>query len=306
MPALLEAMWAHLAARQAERHVAGVHADAPCDESRRHPRRHVRPDPLRAPRGGFGRGNRTAFDRVHVVPSNMPWHRRPPAARVIIASRWCLWRWLGGKAGARPISNCGATRGRTRRTLQKLHGRGYTPDELFFVIGADAFRESRAGSTIRPSSITRFRRGPRPGHRIAEAAAASARTRWPDGPSTGTTPAATTRQSFCSTRRRRLSWTRSASAAFEVNRSPASFPTRCGNTLNSTSFTRPQRRNAARAMHRRRPRQAGCMAKTRTAPKTARLPKSIEAAIRAAEGQQGSRSSSCWICEKHRASPISS
>jgi len=56
--------------------------------------------------------------------------------------------------------------------------------------------------------------------------------------------------------------------------------------LNSTSFTRPSRRNAARAMPRRRPRQAGCMAKSERRPKTTRLPKSIEAAVRAAEDKK--------------------
>ena len=80
--------------------------------------------------------------RLYVMPSNMPWHRRAPKASAFhrfamvslaVAGRQ---RWRASDLELR-----GEGDSYTARTLQKLHGRGYAPHELFFIVGADAFLE---------------------------------------------------------------------------------------------------------------------------------------------------------------------
>jgi nicotinate-nucleotide adenylyltransferase len=80
--------------------------------------------------------------RVYVMPSNMPWHRRPPKASVFHRFAMVSLAVAGRKGWrAADLELRGDGESYTFRTLQKLHGRGYTPDELFFILGADAFRD---------------------------------------------------------------------------------------------------------------------------------------------------------------------
>jgi nicotinate-nucleotide adenylyltransferase len=79
---------------------------------------------------------------VHVLPSNVPPHRPQPVAsafhRFAMASLAVAgtdgWR-------ASDLELRMATPSYTMHTLRCYHQRGYAPDELFFLIGADAFRE---------------------------------------------------------------------------------------------------------------------------------------------------------------------
>jgi nicotinate-nucleotide adenylyltransferase len=79
---------------------------------------------------------------VHVLPSNVPPHRAQPVAsafhRFAMASIAVAdaegWR-------ASDLELRMATPSYTMHTLRCYHQRGYAPDELFFLIGADAFRE---------------------------------------------------------------------------------------------------------------------------------------------------------------------
>src|SRR5512138_1159704 len=79
---------------------------------------------------------------------------------------------------------------------------------------------------------------------------------------------------------------RSGIGGCAASRSPDSYPIPCGNTLNSTAFTRQRQRRRERAPTRPHPRRAGCMARTERRQKTMRLPKAIEAAVRAAEDKK--------------------
>ncbi len=80
--------------------------------------------------------------RLYVMPSNMPWHRRPPKASAFHRfAMVCLA--VAGRRGwrAADLELRGEGDSYTARTLEKLHGRGYAPGELFFIVGADAFFE---------------------------------------------------------------------------------------------------------------------------------------------------------------------
>lgn len=80
--------------------------------------------------------------RIYVMPSNMPWHRRAPKASAF--HRFAMVSLaLSGRKGwrAADLELRGDGESYTFRTLQKLHGRGYAPDELFFIVGTDAFRD---------------------------------------------------------------------------------------------------------------------------------------------------------------------
>src|SRR4029453_6897118 len=97
--------------------------------------------------------------------------------------------------------------------------------------------------------------------------------------------------------RRRFQELRSARAARQVNRSTVSSHRSSSNTLSSMDFTPRRRRGAVPATRRRRPRQAGCMAKTEkketslVPPKPrsgggGRLPSQVDRALKAADGKQ--------------------
>ena len=65
--------------------------------------------------------------------------RTPPR---FTALRWRRWWSRTTRTGAPPISSCAVRRpSYTAVTLQQFHDRGYSPSELFFIIGADAFAE---------------------------------------------------------------------------------------------------------------------------------------------------------------------
>jgi nicotinate-nucleotide adenylyltransferase len=80
--------------------------------------------------------------RMFIIPSNVPPHRPQPKASsfhrfamvaLTVAGR-PGWRASDLELRAEPPSY-------TSSTLEQFHDRGYKPDELFFVIGADAFTE---------------------------------------------------------------------------------------------------------------------------------------------------------------------
>jgi nicotinate-nucleotide adenylyltransferase len=82
------------------------------------------------------------FDRMLVIASNIPPHRPQPFAspyhRFAMTAMAVADRpgWIADDLELR----VGAP-SYTSGTLTQLHARGYTPEELFFVIGADAFAE---------------------------------------------------------------------------------------------------------------------------------------------------------------------
>jgi len=82
------------------------------------------------------------FDRMLVIASNIPPHRPQPFAspyhRFAMTALAVADRpgWIADDVELR----VGAP-SYTSGTLTQLHTRGYTPEELFFVIGADAFAE---------------------------------------------------------------------------------------------------------------------------------------------------------------------
>jgi len=78
--------------------------------------------------------------RIYVMPSNLPWHRRPPKASPFHRFAMVSLAVAGRKGWrAADLELRGDGESYTYRTLQKLHGRGYAPEELFFIVGADAF-----------------------------------------------------------------------------------------------------------------------------------------------------------------------
>jgi len=80
--------------------------------------------------------------RIYVMPSNLPWHRRPPKASAFHRFAMVSFAVAGRKGWrAADLELRGDGESYTYRTLQKLHGRGYAPEELFFIVGADAFAD---------------------------------------------------------------------------------------------------------------------------------------------------------------------
>ena len=79
--------------------------------------------------------------RLYVMPSNLPWHRRPPKASAFHRFAMVSIAVSGRKGWRAADLELRGDESYTFRTLQKLHGRGYAPEELFFIVGADAFRD---------------------------------------------------------------------------------------------------------------------------------------------------------------------
>ncbi|HZT77807.1 MAG TPA: nicotinate-nucleotide adenylyltransferase [Vicinamibacterales bacterium] len=79
---------------------------------------------------------------VHVLPANVPPHRPQPVASAfhrfamaaLAVAGVKAWRVSDLELRMPPPSY-------TAHTLRHYHARGYAPDELFFVLGADAFQE---------------------------------------------------------------------------------------------------------------------------------------------------------------------
>jgi nicotinate-nucleotide adenylyltransferase len=106
-----------------------------------------------------------------VVTSNVPPHRPPPAASSY--HRFAMVALaVAGRSGwrASDLELRDNARSFTSTTLQKLHGQGYTPGELYFIIGADAFADIMSWVDY-PAILdyAHFVVVARPGHRIAEA-----------------------------------------------------------------------------------------------------------------------------------------
>jgi len=114
----------------------------------------------------------TALDLTEllVVTSNVPPHRPPPAASSY--HRFAMVALaVAGRSGwrASDLELRDNARSFTSTTLQKLHGQGYTPGELYFIIGADAFADIMSWVDY-PAILdyAHFVVVARPGHRIAE------------------------------------------------------------------------------------------------------------------------------------------
>jgi len=108
---------------------------------------------------------------VLVIPSHVPPHRPPPVAssyhRFAMVSLAVAGR-LGWRASDLELRD--NARSFTFATLQKLHGQGFAPGELFFIIGADAFTDIMNWVNY-PAILdyAHFAVVARPGHRIADA-----------------------------------------------------------------------------------------------------------------------------------------
>jgi nicotinate-nucleotide adenylyltransferase len=82
------------------------------------------------------------LQRIVVVPSHIPPHRPQPMASAY--HRFAMVSLaVAGNAGwrASDLELRHAAPSYTTETLAKFHERGYAPDELFFVVGADSFAE---------------------------------------------------------------------------------------------------------------------------------------------------------------------
>ena len=106
-----------------------------------------------------------------VMTSNVPPHRPAPVASSY--HRFAMVSLaVAGRASwkASDLELLDSARSFTSTTLQKLHGQGYAPAELFFIIGADAFAEITSWIDY-PALLdyAHFAVVARPGHRIAEA-----------------------------------------------------------------------------------------------------------------------------------------
>jgi nicotinate-nucleotide adenylyltransferase len=106
-----------------------------------------------------------------VVTSNVPPHRPPPAASSY--HRFAMVSLaVAGRPGwrASDLELRDTARSYTSTTLQKLHGQGFAPAELYFIIGADAFADIMSWVDY-PAILdyANFAVVARPGYRIAEA-----------------------------------------------------------------------------------------------------------------------------------------
>jgi nicotinate-nucleotide adenylyltransferase len=101
-------------------------------------------DPFHVGHLAVARAARAALqlDEVRIVPSNVPPHRSPPGAssyhRFAMAALG-----VAGDAGLLVDDIEMALDGPsfTATTLARFHEKGFTPSQLFFIVGADAFAE---------------------------------------------------------------------------------------------------------------------------------------------------------------------
>ena len=105
-----------------------------------------------------------------VITSHVPPHRPPPVASSY--HRFAMVSLaVAGHTGwqASDLELRDSARSFTSTTLQKLHGLGYEPAELFFIIGADAFADIMNWVDY-PAILdySHFAVVARPGHRIAD------------------------------------------------------------------------------------------------------------------------------------------
>jgi nicotinate-nucleotide adenylyltransferase len=101
-------------------------------------------DPIHAGHLDLGSAaqNGLGLSRVFVIASNIPPHRPQP-----FASSYHRFAMVALAVSGRPgwrasdLELRGEAPSFTTATLQRFHGRGYGPTELYFLIGADAFAE---------------------------------------------------------------------------------------------------------------------------------------------------------------------
>ena len=83
-----------------------------------------------------------ALDRVVIVPSNVPPHRTPPVASAY--HRFAMAALAVNDVEGLAVSDeelCAPGPSFTADTLARLHARGLTASQIFFITGADAFAE---------------------------------------------------------------------------------------------------------------------------------------------------------------------
>lgn len=79
---------------------------------------------------------------IHLIPSQVPPHRPQPVASAFHRFAMASIAVAGAKGWrASDLELRMAPPSYTAHTLRHYHERGYTPDELFFLIGADAFKD---------------------------------------------------------------------------------------------------------------------------------------------------------------------
>ena len=79
---------------------------------------------------------------VHVLPANVPPHRPQPVASVFHRFAMAALAVAGVKGWrVSDVELRMPTPSFTAHTLRYYHERGYAPDELYFLIGADAYRD---------------------------------------------------------------------------------------------------------------------------------------------------------------------
>jgi nicotinate-nucleotide adenylyltransferase len=101
-------------------------------------------DPIHRGHLDIAEAAQTALEltRMFVIPSNVPPHRPQPQASSF--HRFAMVALaVAGRPGwrASDLELRGQPPSFTIATLQQFHARGYTPGELFFVLGADAFAD---------------------------------------------------------------------------------------------------------------------------------------------------------------------
>ena len=82
------------------------------------------------------------LDRVLIVPSHVPPHRRQPVASAF--HRFAMAALAVNGLDGLAVSDdelCSPGPSYTADTLMRLHGRGLAPSQIFFITGADAFAE---------------------------------------------------------------------------------------------------------------------------------------------------------------------
>jgi len=129
-------------------------------------------DPIHCGHVDLARAAEEALDltRVFVITSNVPPHRAAPVASsyhrfamvvLAISSRptWC----------ALDVELKSSAPSYTSTTLRRFHADGYSPEELFFLIGADAFADIESWRDY-PAilDLTQFVVVSRPGFPVAE------------------------------------------------------------------------------------------------------------------------------------------
>ncbi len=207
-----------------------------------------------------------ALTSVFLIPSNIPPHRPQP-----FASAYHRFAMVALAVAERPAWRAvdlelrSTTPSYTSSTLGHLRNRGYAPNELFFVIGADAFCDIATwhdypailerGALCRgvATRLTRQRAGAAAAATWPRAWSRQPRAISPARPSIILIDAPTADVSSTAIRQ-----TRGEGTPIDGH----GVPRACSNTLSSTDFIFRGRLDAGRRTGCIQSRQAGCMAKT--------------------------------------------